>query len=52
MMFAILGLKIYMFFTIKGMYHVGDDGVPCEKMATILPIGQWYAPSAVINDAW
>ena len=22
------------------------------KMAIILPIGQWYAPSAVINDAW
>ena len=22
------------------------------KMATILPTGQWYAPSAVINDAW
>ena len=23
-----------------------------EKMAIILPTGQWYAPSAVINDAW
>ena len=22
------------------------------KMAVILPTGQWYAPSAVINDAW
>ena len=22
------------------------------KMAIILPIGQWYAPPAVINDAW
>ena len=22
------------------------------KMAIILPTGQWYAPSAVINDAW
>ena len=22
------------------------------KMAIILPAGQWYAPSAVINDAW
>merc|ERR1712240_408415 len=22
------------------------------KMAIILPIGQWYAPSAVIYDAW
>ena len=22
-----------------------------EKMAIILPTGQWYAPSAVINDA-
>ena len=21
-------------------------------MAIILPIGEWYAPSAVINDAW
>ena len=21
-------------------------------MAIILPTGQWYAPSAVINDAW
>ena len=24
----------------------------CLKMAIILPTGQWYAPSAVINDAW
>ena len=23
-----------------------------EKMAIILPTGQWYAPSAVINNAW
>ena len=23
-----------------------------EKMAIILPTGQWYAPSAVINDAY
>ena len=23
-----------------------------EKIAIILPTGQWYAPSAVINDAW
>ena len=22
------------------------------KMAIILPTGQWYAPSVVINDAW
>merc|ERR1712155_214381 len=22
------------------------------KIAIILPTGQWYAPSAVINDAW
>ena len=22
------------------------------KMAIILPTGQWYAPSTVINDAW
>ena len=22
------------------------------KMAIILPTGQWYAPSAVINDVW
>ena len=22
------------------------------KMAIILPTGQWYTPSAVINDAW
>ena len=21
-------------------------------MAILLPTGQWYAPSAVINDAW
>ena len=23
-----------------------------KKMAIILPTGQWYAPSSVINDAW
>ena len=27
-------------------------GFRIVKMAIILPIGQWYAPSAVINDAW
>ena len=42
-------------------YH--DDNDYCDndnnndyntviKMAIILPTGQWYAPSAVINDAW
>ena len=25
---------------------------PVVKMAIILPTGQWYAPSAVINYAW
>ena len=25
---------------------------PYIKIAIILPTGQWYAPSAVINDAW
>ena len=28
------------------------DHYPKRKMAIILPTGQWYAPSAVINDAW
>ena len=23
-----------------------------KKIGHILPTGQWYAPSAVINDAW
>ena len=27
------------------------SGEKVEKMAIILPTGQWYAPSAVINDA-
>ena len=30
-----------------------DASIPAGvKMAIILPTGQWYAPSAVINDAW
>ena len=29
--------------------HSNDEML---KMAIILPTGQWYAPSAVINDAW
>ena len=34
-----------------------DDGTEdqrgeIEKNGLILPTGQWYAPSAVINDAW
>ena len=29
-----------------------DTGMDQLKMAIILPTGQWYAPSAVINDAW
>ena len=28
--------------------HITEE----KKMAIILPTGQWYAPSAVINDAW
>ena len=28
---------------------LAQDG---KKMAIILPTGQWYAPSAIINDAW
>ena len=28
------------------------SNVLMSKMAIILPTGQWYAPSAVINDAW
>ena len=30
----------------------GSDKKRMLKMAIILPTGQWYAPSAVINDAW
>ena len=26
--------------------------ITASKMAIILPTGQWYAPSVVINDAW
>ena len=29
-----------------------DRMIANGKMAIILPTGQWYAPSAVINDAW
>ena len=37
--------------------HLGFGAVLCliladGKMAIILPTEQWYAPSAVINDAW
>jgi len=34
-------MYVYLLLTIK-----------LKKMANILPTGQWYAPSAVINDAW
>ena len=31
-----------------------DNEADCDngKNSHILPTGQWYAPSAVINDAW
>ena len=29
-----------------------DDSIRELKMAILLPTGQWYAPSAVIHDAW
>ena len=32
--------------------HMGPDDPSNKKMAITLPTGQWYAPSAVINDAW
>ena len=35
---------------IPALIHIGRDAE--VKMAIILPTGQWYAPSAVINDAW
>ena len=31
-----------------GNYFVAEE----KKNSHILPIGQWYAPSAVNNDAW
>ena len=31
---------------------VNQGALEYIKMAIILPTGQWYAPSAVINDAW
>ena len=42
---------------VKGCGNVDGNGHKCfaksnGKMAIILPTGQWYAPSAVINDAW
>ena len=33
-----------------GGHDGGDDND--DKNGLILPTGQWYAPSAVINDAW
>ena len=34
------------------IHQLVDIGLLKLKMAIILPRGQWYAPSAVINDAW
>ena len=39
-----LGVKAHPTFDLEAAY--------LKKMAIILPTGQWYAPSAVINDAW
>ena len=39
-------------FTIMPGLQVGVIIIIIVKMAIILPTGQWYAPSAVINDAW
>ena len=38
----------------KAFSHLGNYNliIMMIKMAIILPTGQWYAPSAVINDAW
>ena len=35
----------YMFYKIYNLLYVKQNG-------HILPTGQWYAPSSVINDAW
>ena len=36
---------------IRTMGKTAFVGLGC-KNGLILPTGQWYAPSAVINDAW
>ena len=41
---AVYSLLTYLIMLVITVLH--------PKMAIILPTGQWYAPSAVINDAW
>ena len=43
-------LAIFLFLVQVAIYSNLDFDK--KKMAIILPTGQWYAPSAVINDAW
>ena len=43
-MFPCLSVNMCIFCLAGGMYS--------NKMAIILPTGQWYTPSAIINDAW
>ena len=45
-------MTIAMLTMMKMMMTIKMTVVVRIKMAIILPTGQWYAPSAVINDAW
>ena len=40
------------FFHCNGFIIIRQVLAYFEKWPYILPTGQWYAPSAVINDAW
>ena len=43
---------IYVLLAVDSLWMAQNGNIEEIKMAIILPTGQWYAPSAVINDAW
>ena len=37
---------------VKNVDRSKDKDKVCDKNGNVLPTGQWYAPSVVINEAW
>ena len=51
-MLVMMLLMLVMILTEVLINGCGEDSDDDDKNSHILPTGQWYAPSAVNNDAW
>ena len=50
--YRIFAKRVFVICATNASFLRGIAILLIKKMAILLPTGQWYAPSAVINDAW